>query len=117
VETRGFWFTRTGYLVILLSMQSPSFSQQIPGSAIPFFQEYDVDLLDVNEDASLIIERILAYGNRAEVRWLLKTYGQDRVCNWVRQTGPARLSKRRYHLWCFVFDLPEQNRPAQVWKY
>lgn len=95
----------------------PSVRKQIPGTARPFFQEYNVDLLDVNEHAPLIIERILAYGNRDEVRWLLETYGQQWVRDWVLQSGRSRLSKRRYHLWCFVFDLPEQNRPDQIWKH
>lgn len=92
-------------------------SQKIPASSVPFFQEYDADLLDVDEHARLIIERILANGNRAEVRWLLETYGQDRVRDWITQAGAGRLSRRRYHLWCFVFDLPEQSRPDVVWKH
>lgn len=91
--------------------------KQIPATAGPFFQEYNAELLDVNEHAPLIMERILAYGNRAEVRWLLEMYGQERVRDWVLQSGRSRLSKRRYHLWCFVFNLQEQSRPAQIWKH
>ena len=92
-------------------------SKKIPASAVPFFQEYDADLLDLDAHAHLIIERLLAYGNRAEVRWPLETYGEERVRSWITQSGSGRLPKRRYHLWCFVFDLPEQNRPNQIWKH
>jgi hypothetical protein len=98
-------------------MSLPSGPKQIPDSAKPFFQEYDVDLLDIDQHAVLIIERILAYGNRDEVRWLLKTYGRDRVRDWVAQSGIVRLSRRRYHLWCFVFHLQEQKRPVSAWPH
>jgi hypothetical protein len=43
----------------------------IPPSTAPFFQEYEFESLDVHAHSHLIIERILAYGSRAEVRWLV----------------------------------------------
>lgn len=91
--------------------------KKIPASARPFFQEYTVDLLDVDQHAALIIERILAYGSRTEVRWLLDIYGREQVRGWVARSGLARLSRRRYHLWCFVFDLPEGEQPVRIWQY
>ncbi len=76
-----------------------------------------MDRLQVDQHATLIIERILAYGDRAEVRWLLDTYGRERVREWVMASGANRLSRRRYHLWCFVFQVPEQEQPARVWPH
>jgi hypothetical protein len=98
-------------------MSLPSAPKQIPATTRPFFQEYNLDLLDVNEHAPLIIERILAYGNRAEVRWLLDTYGREQVSNWVALSGVSKLSRRRYHLWCFVFNLPEKNTLSRIWPH
>lgn len=89
----------------------------IPASTWPFFQEYNVARLDVHQHAALIIERILAYGNREEVRWLLKTYGRSAVAGWVEALGVNRLSKRRYHLWCFVFKVPEKARISRIWPH
>lgn len=89
----------------------------IPPSAAPFFQEYAVAQLDPREHAPLIIERLLAYGNRAEVRWLIDAYGLAPVRDWVAQSGAQRLPWRRYHLWCFVFDLPLSEKPRSVWPY
>lgn len=65
-------------------MNLPNDSKQIPASARPFFQEYKTEMLDIDQHSALIIERILAYGNRAEVRWLLDTYGREQVIEWVR---------------------------------
>lgn len=98
-------------------MSLPSVPKHIPVTTYPFFQEYNVNLLDVDQDAPLIIERILAYGNRAEVRWLLETYGREQIRDWVMQLGMSRLSRRRYHLWSFVFNLPEKNQSSQIWQY
>jgi hypothetical protein len=102
---------------ILNPMNTPFGFQQIPSSARPFFQEYNVDLLDLEQHAALIIERILAYGNRAEVRWLLDRYGRNDVHDWVERSGRDRLSQRRYHLWCFVFQLPEKDAPDRIWPH
>ncbi len=92
-------------------------SLEIPSSTAPFFQEYDFHKLDVRLHASLIIERILAYGSRAEVRWLLDTYGRDQVREWVAQSGVKRLPWRRLDLWCFVFDIPLPEKPKRIWPH
>ncbi len=98
-------------------MNASSNLKQIPASAKPFFQEYNLDLLDVEQHTSLVIERILAYGNRAEVRWLLDAVGREQVRDWVLRSGSSRLPWRRYHLWCFVFQLPLEEKPVRAWPY
>ena len=77
----------------------------IPVSAKPFFQEYTFSKLDPREHASLVMERILAYGNRAEVRWVFDFYGVSQLQKWVSEDGLRLLPKHRYHLWCVVLDL------------
>ena len=89
----------------------------IPPSTRPFFQEYDFAQLDVDEHSALIIERILAYGNRAEVRWLLGTYGREQVKDWVEARGVYRLPFRRYNLWCFVFVLELKEKKRSAWPH
>lgn len=101
----------------MINMSLPNVPNQIPASAWPFFQEYNVDLLDVDEHASLIIERLLAYGNRVEVRWLIETYDRERIRGWITQSGMNKLASRRYHLWCFVFNLPEKDKPVRIWQH
>lgn len=90
----------------------------IPPSTAPFFQEYTFTELNAESDAALIIERILAYGNRAELRWLFDYYGKERIKKWVMEGGVRHLPRRRYHLWCILLDLPEFRSPRQqVWPY
>ena len=89
----------------------------IPSSAAPFFQEYDFERLDQQEHGQLVIERILAYGSRAELRWLVTTYGWEAIRGWIALSGPRRLPRSRYRLWCIVFDLPTEERARGVWPH
>jgi len=91
---------------------------QIPVSATPFFQEYNFAMLEADQHGALIIERILAYGNRDEIRWLFNYYGKAKLIEWVKQDGARLLSKRRYNLWCILFDLiPEPKQKQTAWMY
>jgi hypothetical protein len=91
----------------------------LPRSLAPFFQEYDLETLDPVRHAELILERVLAYGDRRELRWLFGRYGECRIADWVRQLGARRLPWRRYNLWCVLLDLPpaRHSRPAdqRIW--
>jgi hypothetical protein len=93
----------------------------IPTSLRPCFQEYDFEQLNPAQHADLIIERTLAYGNRAELRWLFSQYGRPRLVEWVRSLGARRLPWRRYNLWCVLLGLPPARRlrpeGTRIWPY
>jgi hypothetical protein len=92
--------------------------QSIPETARPYFQEYDFEQIDPERNADLIIERLLAYGDRAEVLWLQRQYGQARLQKWLSAAGVRRLSRRRYRLWCVLMDVPASPRePEPIWPY
>ncbi len=98
-------------------MEMNSLSSQIPASAKPFFQEYDFEKLNTHSHKTLLIERILAYGSRKEIQWLIKIYGKSSIKDWLAQSGSRRLPWRRYHLWCLVFGLPEPKKEQRIWKH
>jgi hypothetical protein len=91
----------------------------IPRSLAPCFQEYDLEALDPAQHGELIIERVLAYGDRHELRWLFGQYGRGPVRDWVRASGARRLPWRRYNLWCVLMDLPPARRSQRrgIWPY
>ena len=92
--------------------------QFIPKTARPFFQEFDLDQINLQRDGDLISERLLAFGNRDEVSWLLKQYGPGRIREWLSRDGVRRLSRRRFRLWCVLFDVPMSlHEPAPIWPY
>jgi Family of unknown function (DUF6922) len=95
------------------------FMQNIPKSSEAFFQEYRFETLNGVKHAELIMERLLAYGDRVEVRWLFDNYGAENIRHWVQWNGERLLPRRRYELWRVLFDLPgvQKSERLQVWPY
>ncbi len=90
----------------------------LPESLRPFFQEYDFGALDPEQHAELIIERTLRYGNRAELRWLFRRYGQARIAVWFAAMGAQRLPRRHVPFWSLVLDVePQPRHTGGVWPY
>jgi hypothetical protein len=77
----------------------------IPPSLAPFFQEYDLARLDLQRSASTIIERVLQFGNRAEIRWLFQVYPREQMAAWVHHWGPQALPEPHLTFWRLVLDL------------
>jgi hypothetical protein len=69
---------------------------EIPKSAAPFIQEYRFEEFDPARDSELVIERLLAFGNREEIHWLYQTYGREQLRNWVEKSGANHLPFSRY---------------------
>ncbi len=81
------------------------------------FQEYDLDQLDPEEHAFVVIERTLAYGDRAELGWLFARYGRERLLHWLQQGGWRTLPRRRLLLWTTYFKLPPFPGRRGVWTH
>jgi len=93
----------------------------IPSSLAPCFQEYDLERLDPAQHQELVIERVLSYGDRQELRWLFRRYGSALISAWLGRFGARRLPWRRYNLWCVILELPSAQRSRQkeqrIWPY
>jgi hypothetical protein len=94
----------------------------IPSSLAPCFQEYALHALDLEADRELIVERVLAQGNRAELRWLIGRYGLPFVADWLDSSSARRLPRGRHRLWSVILkgaDVPRepQERRAAVWPH
>jgi len=75
----------------------------------PFFQEYNLAQLDIERSANTIIERVLQFGNRAEILWLFSCYSQQRIRNWVQQWGGMALPEPHLTFWKLVLNLMEKS--------
>ncbi len=83
----------------------------IPQTLAPFFQEYHLGDLNVQSSAPTIIERVLQYGNRAEIGWLFGVYSQSKIENWIRQWGEYALPEPHLTFWKLVLEL--ENSPNE----
>ena len=79
----------------------------IPLSLTPFFQEYDITKLTPEKDSHTIIERVLQFGNRKEIRWLFECYSRQDISNWVRRWGKEVLPEPDRTFWTIVLDVNE----------
>lgn len=99
----------------------PQTAEGIPYSLAPCFQEYNLDELSLTAHSDLVIERVLARGNRQELRWLFGRYGRAQIEAWVRQFGLRRLPRRRYNLWCVLLELPRavpsRSKESRIWQH
>ena len=85
-------------------MDSPG---TIPNSLAPFFQEYDLAQLDLEHSRFTIIERVLQFGNRQEIRWLFSVYPKQAIIDWVSCWGEEVLPEPHCTFWKLVLDIPE----------
>lgn len=76
-----------------------SAASEIPKSLKSTFQDYDFQSLDLNEDASLIMQRTLEHGTWDEVRWLFRVYGRPQIGTFIRQRGERLLSPVAFNYW------------------
>jgi hypothetical protein len=77
----------------------------IPASLAPFLQEYNLAQLNPQTAASLLIERALQYGNRAELRWLFAQYPRKQIVEWVKRFGMERLPHPHIDFWRLVLEI------------
>ncbi|NOT03780.1 MAG: hypothetical protein HOP27_04190 [Anaerolineales bacterium] len=81
--------------------------QPIPLTLAPFFQEYDFAKLNPQADSHTIIERILQFGNRVEVRWLFNTYPQEQITEWVIKFANEKLPQPHRAFWKIILEIEE----------
>lgn len=77
----------------------------IPLSLSPFFQEYDITTLTPEKDAHTIIERVLQFGNRAEIKWLFGVFSNEQIIEWINNFGVDKLPQPHRTFWKLVLDI------------
>ena len=78
---------------------------QVPQSLAPFFQEYHLKNLNLQDSAPTIIERVLQHGNRAEISWLFQLYPRQKIKKWICEWGEYALPEPHLTFWKLVLDL------------
>lgn len=89
----------------------------IPTSLRPFFQEYVLEELDPERDWFTVISRTMAWGDFAELRWLFRRFGAERLAAWVRKAGWRMLPRRRLKYWLIFFNINEYQHGERIWMH
>ncbi len=55
----------------------------LPERLCPLFHRYDVERLDIQRNANVIIATILQLGTWDDIQWCFQTYGWNRIRDWI----------------------------------
>ncbi len=90
-----------------------------------YFWDIDIHELSVSRDSRFIIERLLEYGDKDAVFWLLHHYPREEIADVVRKS--RRLSARSANFWAFFLNISReevfclsrsfQKRYRLIWKH
>ncbi len=89
----------------------------IPISLRPFFQEYVLENLDPDLHAFTVMERALAWGDFAELRWLFGAYPRSMLRAYVEQYGWRGLPLLSFNYWANYFDVEIPERGERIWPH
>lgn len=84
--------------------------KQLPEFLQPYFWDVDFDKLAVEKNTHLIIKRILDRGEFQDIRWLLATYGKEKIKKVV--LGTRDLSRPTGNFWSDILGLNKTKVPC-----
>jgi hypothetical protein len=84
-------------------------TSSIPPTLAPFFQEYDLTQIRIQQDSHTIIERTLRFGTRSELRWLFFTYSLEQISQWVQNWGGLGLPEPHLSFWKLILDIGKEE--------
>lgn len=89
------------------------------------FWDADIEKIDPKKHQNYIIERILEYGNREQVIWMLNFYDKNKIIEILKSS--RQLSEKSANFWANYFNLsyeeikclskPFQETQKAYWPY
>ena len=73
-----------------------------------FFWDCNVGQLDIERNASLILTRLLDYGDLTAARWAWHTYGPERIRDFLLGRGRKTLSRKTIAFWRTLLCLDDE---------
>ena len=98
---------------------------KVPLEFHELFWDCRPETLDTDRQAPFVIERLLEYGSLAAARWVLATYGRERLATFLRERGVRTLSRKTLSFWTLLlgvegepcFDRSSLERSRPHWNY
>jgi len=83
---------------------------KLPKSLRSYFWDVAFEKLDIQKSAHLVIKRVLDRGNLSDIRWLVKTYGQDKIKKVVM--GTRDLARPTGNFWADILEIDKREVPC-----
>lgn len=82
---------------------------KIPKNSERLLWEYDLDGVDLSgELPDAICERVMARGGWAEMQWLMRVAGTNRLRSYLEKRGVHVLPPREVAFWGFACSVPDE---------
>jgi hypothetical protein len=81
---------------------------RLPDEVHWLFWETDAGRVDTEAHAEFVMARVLEFGRMSEVRWLLRTYGRERLHAFLREVGHPELTSRTLDFWHAAFAAEDE---------
>jgi hypothetical protein len=83
--------------------------KRLPQHLRPLFWELQFERLDETRHADSILARVLEHGRLRDVKWLVKTYGFERIHRFFREVGHPEISARTIALWRAILRAEDEK--------
>lgn len=87
---------------------------QIPSGVRELLWEYQIEGFVESRWQDTIMSRVMQRGGWTEMRWLLKTFGRDRLREFLSDRGRRILGPRELRYWAFVCGVSGDEQDAWV---
>lgn len=85
--------------------------KRVPQELRWLFWNVDVDALELDRDADVVLARVLERGRLEDVRWLVRTYGLERIHEFFRAGASPEVSRRTRLFWRAALGAREERWP------
>jgi len=83
----------------------------IPDDVATLFWEVDAGAIDLVAHRDYVLERVMARGDLAAMRWLAATFSKGDIADFVRRKG-SRLCPRDRAFWALIGGVEETAAPG-----
>jgi hypothetical protein len=81
----------------------------VPAEFRPLFWDVNPDTLDPRAWPDYVLERVLELGTPEAYRWARGLFGEDRIREFLRSSGPRHLSPRALNFWALLLDIEDRE--------
>lgn len=88
----------------------------LPASFRRFFWDVPLSSLSVERHRDFILGRLLEWGDREALRWVVRSYSPDVLREFLRGRGSEILSERNQRFWASVLELKRFESATRSWR-
>lgn len=91
--------------------------RSLPVMLRPFFWDVRLSSLSLDRHGAFIMGRLLEFGDRPAIRWLLRSYPRKALAAFLNGRGREVLPKRTWRFWALQLGIDARRRRRAGWRF